>query len=77
MSLNALMLKARHRMNNAPYSPHIVYAEIFFLTDDELDEFYRLRRYEIDLEGSASDAANRLAIKFARRRGSYGKDKKP
>ena len=67
MSLNALTLKAKERMDKAPYSPHIVYAEIFFLTDAELDEFYKLRRYEIELEGSAGDAADRLAIKIAKR----------
>lgn len=71
MSLNALILKARERMSNTPHSAHIVYAEIFFLTDSELEEFYRLRRYEIELEGSASDAADRLAIKFAKRRINY------
>lgn len=68
MSLNALILKARDRMSKTPYSPHIVYAEIFFLTDAELDEFYRLRRYEIELEGSTSDAADRLAVKIAKRK---------
>jgi len=66
---NEIAEKAKQRMDAAPYSPHIVYAEIFFMTDSELEEFERLRRYQIELEGTATDAADRLALKFAKRKG--------
>jgi len=47
---NELSEIAKARMNEAPYSPHLVYAEIFWFTEKELVEFMSLRRQLIDWE---------------------------
>lgn len=70
MSLNSLLDAAKERMSKAPYSPHIVYAEIFFLTDAELFEFNKLKRAEIEQQGDAADAELRLKVKIAKRAAS-------
>lgn len=46
--LDEILAAAKSRMNAAPYSPHIVYAEIFFMTDAESIEFFQLRRLIIN-----------------------------
>ena len=48
--LDKILAAAKARMDAAPYSPHIVYAEIFFMTDAESIEFFQLRRLIIDSE---------------------------
>jgi len=46
--LEEILALARQRMNAAPYSPHLIYAEVFWMTDSESIEFFELRRSLID-----------------------------
>jgi hypothetical protein len=42
--INEICEEARRRMDSAPYSPHLIYAEVFWMTEAESIEFFELRR---------------------------------
>lgn len=66
-NLDKIIEPARKRMLASSHSPHMVYAEIFFMTESELDEFFMLRREAINFQGGRADAEERIRQKIKNR----------
>lgn len=66
--LNELSRIARSRMDLAAYSPNAVFAEIHYMTSDELFEFMALRNKLPSFGQMAIEAKERIMIKIDLRR---------
>lgn len=66
--LDELGALAQERMKNAPDQPGLVFAEIFWMTDQEVRERADLIEILRTSEDSAASAAERIRQKIARRK---------
>lgn len=54
--INEICKEARRRMDSAPYSPYLIYAEVFWMTEAESIEFFELRRSLINKSKNGATA---------------------
>lgn len=73
--INELSKPARERMNAAPHNPHLVYAEVMWMTQEEATELLELRLM-LPSAGEQREAAKlRIAHKIAKRKSKKAVDK--
>lgn len=61
--LNQIMAAAKERMAAVPDNPQVIFAEIFFMTNDEVEERHFLCNILSKQQGSAEDARKRISQK--------------
>lgn len=73
--INELSKPAQERMNNAHYDPHLVYAEIMWMTQEEATELLELRLRLPSAGEQRLEAKARIAEKISKRKSKKAVDK--
>lgn len=73
--MNELSKLAKERMNTAPHNPHLVYAEVMWMTQEEATELLELRLMLPSAGRQRLEAKARITEKIAKRKSKKTVDK--